>query len=405
MQKTHTNDAISPVISVCLMFVLVAVLVGIVFLSVYGFSGLLFAAPSMAADANAKLVPEKSFEVIEFTPMAGSSYIVCESGDPADSGESEAEISFCLVSPDGGTYTVGVPDDVTLSSSYGSQLYIYGDFGNNYMVTDSMDSIDKDRASEFSSGEWTLQVVDLGSNLLLGSIPVQLNGVSTDSPKVWWNFGAGWNVTNSTGSTLQRTDVGNVVTNPSGGPGNTTSVTLDGDSYIQVPDNPDLDFEDDMSLSLWMKPDRLDGDQPYFNIVGKGKSDVDNFDLFLVNGQLWFEWTEPSGQHYHVQSTDATISTADWNYVAVVVEDNDVKLYQGDSELNLQWYDNPVIGSPPIAAPVEVNLQPNDDPLHIGRQDHGAWDFMYEGDIGEIAFYSYGLSEDEVANNNENNQS
>jgi len=87
------------------------------------------------------------------------------------------------------------------------------------------------------------------------------------------------------------------------------------------------------------------------------------------------------------------------------VEDNDVKLYQGDTELSLQWYDSPVIGSSPISGPVPVNFQANDDPLHIGRQDHGSWDFMYEGDIGEIAFYPYGLSEEDIADNNDNYQS
>jgi len=81
MQKIDNFDGINPALSVFFMLILVLAMIGIVLVSVGGIADGLFSAPAMAAYADGKLVPEKSFEVIEFTPMTGTSFLVQGPGD------------------------------------------------------------------------------------------------------------------------------------------------------------------------------------------------------------------------------------------------------------------------------------------------------------------------------------
>jgi len=61
-----------------------------------------------------------------------------------------------------------------------------------------------------------------------------------------------------------------------------------------------------MGISFWMQP-TASGVNSYHKILGKGSNgDLnDNYDLFIIDQKLWFEWTdEGSGQMYHIMTNN-----------------------------------------------------------------------------------------------------
>ena len=200
------------------------------------------------------------------------------------------------------------------------------------------------------------------------------------------------------------------------GPGNMTYTYFNGASFTTIPDDPTLTFTGDMSLSLWMKPDTSgSGTDSWHTVIGKGQIlngvEDDNYQLVTIGNDLYFEWNDPNGQHYHVSTTGLNpLQNNQWSYTTVVVNGGTgggVSIYNNGNLVPVKYYNNnnpyPYEGTPMSTPPV-VNLKQNNLDAHVGVQADPSNPFYFKGDIGDIAIYNRALQTQEITNNNANYQ-
>lgn len=241
-------------------------------------------------------------------------------------------------------------------------------------MRDSRDWIiqNKDKLGVFSKqGEWTVTMYDNVANVPLTEMKVR---IGQDSP--WFNPLGGSMTWTNIGYFINKTgfkvpfvnyNVGNFT-----GPGGMKAYSFNGvNSYIQGDDNPNGTFTGDMSLSFWLQPTAA-GTAGYHEILGKGSNgDVnDNYDLFIINQNIWFEWTDKNtGQMYHIMTNNpiAWGSPPNWNYVTVSVNSGTPTIYFAGVAQPVSYYQGNTLGTP-VIAPVAVNLKVDNNPVTIGKQ-------------------------------------
>jgi hypothetical protein len=312
-----------------------------------------------------------------------------------------------VMSPDG---KILVPDAGSLSGPlYGKTLFIYP---NSSRLSTQCDYIVSDRVpdgvlKDMIQGIWTIQLIDEDADLLISSDSrAEITKGSTSYSRVEGSPGLGC---------IYRADCTPLC--PGGTPGGTTGTTAppmnmtyrrfngNGD-FIEYPDDPSLAYTGDLSISMWIKPADLTS---WKQLIGKGvqvSSSVEdkNYDLYLINKQLYFEWDDRvTNTHYHVMTNgDAVTTTANWSYVTMVVNNGVPAMYVNGIAQLFSYYQSNVPGQNPIANPAQypqVNLKDNENPLIIGAQRSTSYPFYYKGDIGTFALYNRGLTAAEIQAN------
>jgi hypothetical protein len=404
MKNKHQNsEGISDIVSIVLIIALMVILAMIVYALLFG-SLSLKQTSRVAATAGTVKVPidsTTSIPIIYAQPSAGDKYyLIGQTNIP--SGYPVA--FFTLRDPLGTGYQTTQTITSSNANQFGTPLFIYrDDYG--YHVTNSGEMIVFNRTNLkpfYPQGEWTITMYDNVANVPLTEMKVRIGG---DNPLFnplggsmsWTNSGF---FINKTGFMVPFTNynVGNFT-----GPGGLKAYSFNGvNSYIQGADNPDVTFTGDMGLSFWLQPTAT-GTNGYHEILGKGSSgDVnDNYDLFIINQRLWFEWTDRNtGQMYHIMTNNPVAwgSPPNWNYVTVNVNSGTPSIYFAGNPQAISYYQGNTLGTPAIA-PVTVNLKADNNPITIGKQNYVGNEMYYAGNMSEVTYYNRALSSSEITNN------
>ena len=401
--RFNNSDGISEIISVVLVIALTLALVIAVYVSIYGLASLqpTSRVAAVGGTVSVPLNANTSTQIMYAKPMAGDKYYLKgQSGIPSGL----AVVSFLLTDPQGNTHqTTGTYSTIS-PNEYGKPLYIYKDTGLNYLVTDSLQAIPPQKIKPIAPfGEWKITMVDNTANVPLTEMKVYLapGDSSLSNPlaalMTWTNTGE---YVNSSGYKVPFTNYG---VNTIAGPGSLKAYSFNGTgAYIQGSDNPDVTFTGDMGISLWLQPTAA-GTNGYHEILGKGSSgDLnDNYDLFIVNQRLWFEWTDKvDGQMYHIMTDNPVYdgSSPNWNYVTFNVDSGVPKIYFAGVSQPITYYQGNTVASPVIAA-IPVNLKADNNPITIGKQNYPGNEMYYQGNMSEVAYYNRALSATEINNN------
>jgi hypothetical protein len=401
--KSQNSGAVSEIVSVILIIALIVILAAAVYALLFG-SLSLKQTSRVAATAGTVNVPidtTTAIPIMYAQPSAGENYYLLgqldiPSGYPI--------VYFTLRDPSGTGYQTTQTITSANANHYGTPLFIYKK-GNKYYVTDSRNTVMSESTDIFPfspQGEWTVTMYDDYADVPLTEMKVRIGG---DSPlfnplggsMTWTDTGY---FINKTGFLIPFTNynVGNLT-----GPGGLKAYSFNGlDAYIQGEDNPDVTFTGDMSLSLWLQPTAA-GTTGYHEILGKGSNgDVnDNYDLFIIDQHLWFEWTDrDTDQMYHIM-TDAPVtwgSPPNWNYLTVNVNSGTPTIYFAGVEQRISYYQGNTLGTPAIAE-VDVNLKADNNPVTIGKQNYAGNEMYYTGNMSEVTFYNRALGITEISNN------
>ncbi|NMB79651.1 MAG: LamG domain-containing protein [Methanomicrobiales archaeon] len=399
MKNSYSHsEGISETVSIILVISLVLILAIVLYALLFG-SVSLKNTSRVAATAGTVIVPETSIPIMYSQPSAGDNYYLLgqqniPSGYPV--------VYFMLRDPTGTsiktTQTIKSPG----ANTYGTALYLYKDT-SGYHVTDSAEMIafNRTKIRPFTpQGTWTLTMVDKTADVPLTDMKVLIGAESPSynplgGSMTWTNFGQ---FINKTGYLLPFTsyNVGNFT-----GPGGMKAFSFNGvSSYIQGVDNPDVSFTGNMGISLWLQPSTTTG---YHEILGKGTaSDTnDNYDLFIIDRTLWFEWTQEGtspAQMYHIQTAPLTWDK-DWKYVTFNVNNGVPEIYYDGVSVPFNYYAGNTPGGVPLASAVPVDLKPDNNPVTIGRQNWPGNYLYYAGNMSEVTYYNRALSASEVADN------
>lgn len=400
----YDSDGISEISSEVLILILVVALAGILLAIFTGALSPLFQKTSLVAATGAvSYVPISSsvaLPVFDIMPIAGEKFYLTGQQD-IPSGSPAA--SFLLVAPDGTSSKTTLGGYSAESGQYGKPLYIYRNDDFTYKVTDSL--VNKStRIRDIPKGTWTIKMIDNTNNVALTEMTVLVTGSGfivnpTGSTTIWTNA-TNLTLTNSTGYQIPFTNYGVI---PYVGPNGLQMFSFNGTgAYITGADNPDLDFTGDLSLSLWLDPDTTSG---YHEIVGKGQAGDtnENYEMFLINGRIYFEWTDESSHTvYHIMTNSAVVGT-DLRYVALTINSGTPTIYYNGVSQPFGYYHSNVPGSNPVGA-VAVDLIDNSNPITIGKQNYPGAEFYYDGNMSEVSFYNRALTADEIASNIANYQ-
>jgi hypothetical protein len=410
-QHRPDSSGISEVSAEILIIFLVVSLGAIIFAIVSGsLTPFLQKTSLVAASADVAYVPidtTTSMPVFDVLPKAGDPFYL--SGQQNIPGGSPS-LSFVLVGPDG-TFTKTLGTDISGSGNlYGKSMYIYRDQrGGGYWVTDTMQTNEKTKYMlPLKSGAWTLKMVDDTANFILNEMTVSIAGNGSFAPNplapltIWTNT-TDLSLTNSSGYSIPFTNYGVV---PFTGPNGLRMFRYNGTgAYIQGEDNPDLDYTGDLSLSLWLQPTTTSG---YHQIVGKGQSGDanENYDMFLINNKLYFEWTDPvTNTPWHIMTNDITWGTPpSLNYVTMTINSGTPTIYFGGVGQPVTSYHSNIPGNNPQPLSNGINLSSNNNPITIGKQNYPGAEFYYAGDMSEVSFYNRALTPVEIAANIANYQ-
>ncbi len=407
--RSKNSDGISEVVSVILVIALMLVLAMVVYALIFGNISLKQTSrvAATAGTIDLPLDAGTSTQILYAMPSAGERYYLKgQSNIPSN----YPVVSFMLKDPQGNSYQTTGQYSTSSPNQYGKSLFIYRDTGLNFRVTDSLQAIKSapQRIKPISPhGEWTIIMIDNTANVPLTEMKVRLGAgsVSLFNPlaalMTWTNTGE---YVNSSGYKIPFTNYG---VNTIAGPGSLKAYSFNGTgAYIQGSDNPDVTFTGDMGISFWMQP-TASGVNSYHEILGKGSNgDLnDNYDLFIIDQKLWFEWTdEGSGQMYHIMTNNnmAWGSPPSWNYATFTVNSGTPKIYFAGVEQPISYYSGNTIGTSPLADPVVVNLKADTNPITIGKQNYIGNEMYYQGNMSEVAYYNRALSETEIINNKNN---
>jgi hypothetical protein len=256
-----------------------------------------------------------------------------------------------------------------------------------------------------TNGIWTIQFIDEESHILvMSNSDSNITKGTTSLPKVGGMLGG--NVYFSDCSIITPI-VSSAPVSGTLGPGNMSYRTFNGAQYMEYPNDPNLRFTGDLGLSLWIQPQDLGdpGNSGYWHtIIGKGilypnSTEFDNYQLVAIGNKLYFEWSGTGGTHYHSQTNSAALTNGAWQYVTVNVQQN------GQPQMYVNGVLQPstvYTGNVPNAGSVSaatVNLQNNNFPVKIGKQNSDANPFYYEGSIGNMALYNRPLTPNEIQQN------
>ncbi|MCU0913730.1 MAG: hypothetical protein MUC88_04095 [Planctomycetes bacterium] len=155
-----------------------------------------------------------------------------------------------------------------------------------------------------------------------------------------------------------------------------------GGSYVEIPHNPSLCVTNEVTVSLWVNPERTDGPNAsgYSGLIAKG-SPPRSYNLYIrAAGTLHFS-TGPAGAFTGSSST-GTIPLNQWTHIAVKVEGSIHKYF--------------INGEPSGTGPATVVLPGLADtaPVRIGRTAETNREF--KGMIDEVRLYDVALTDAQI---------
>lgn len=410
-KSKNSGDGVSNLIGSLLIIVLVIGLAAVV--AAFLMPGFLQKSVYIASEVRpVTILPASGIaeEVIGILPMAGEPFHIIgqqqyKSGTP---------VSVRALSPDGRILT---PTTIDLTGDlYGKQLYIYPPVNSSDPASCEICISDKAPTGylvPMTSGRWTIQFVDEDAHILVmsNSDGVIRNGITTSRPSTGGTPGG--YVYRADCTLLPNTSHGD---NPNRAPlfnatMNMSYRTFDGSTqYYTYANDPSLAFTGDLTISMWLNPLDLGnnvGDSGLWHqIIGKGQLtggvENDNYQLAAVSNQLYFEWTDPNGQHFHIQTTGTALTEGAWQYVTLTVSNGiPVIMVNGVVKpVNMYTGNNP--NSANLAPPGQrVNLRNNNLPMSMGKQnaDSPTNNFFYQGGIGNFGLYNRPLTAQEIIQN------
>jgi len=401
-------EGISEVTSVILVIALVLILAMVIYALFFSSLGN-FLKPTSRVAATAGTAKIGNGSILYALPQQGDKYYI-QGQSPSKIPAGSPVVYFVLKDPSGNSYQTTSSGVSDTANQYGKPLFLYEDKWGNYHYTDSIQNISIDQIKFLAHGVWTITMYDKTAGVPLTEMKVNVGSDSAPTNPFLPNYTLCLTgVCGSSGSGVANNSYN--ITYGSG-PGGMTAMHFNGiNSNISIPNNPDLTFTGDMSISLWMATDTT-GSTPanWHTVLGKGQIiggvENDNYQLVTIGNDLYFEWNDPSGQHYHVSTTGLNpLSNNQWGYVTVVVNGGTaggVTIYNNGNPVAVQYYNNnnpyPWEGAP-MASPPVVNLKANSLPTNVGVQADPSNPFYYKGDIGNLAVYNRALSASEIQHN------
>jgi len=162
-----------------------------------------------------------------------------------------------------------------------------------------------------------------------------------------------------------------------GNPGTCRYGDFDGvDDYIEIPDDPALDFPTAVTVGVWINARSIPGSDLH-SIVSKDWNY--EFHINSASQVFWF-WNNSSGTTRTLTST-ATITTDRWYHVAIAYEPGNQVIY--------------LDGVPVASSSFNEDLRLNDNPLFIGT-DLNFLSRAWDGFIDEVNIFGRALTQAEI---------
>ncbi|HVP94561.1 MAG TPA: LamG domain-containing protein [Methanoregulaceae archaeon] len=416
IKELNNNSGVSDVVGTILIILLVIGLAAVVaaFLMPNLFPKSVYIA-SEVGPVNVVQPGGLQAQVLYMLPKAGEPFYL--SGQQKPSGG--ARVTMKALSPDGRNMTPVTSEVV--GNPYGQTLYIYP---NNTPGTGPCDCVVSPHLPMgamrlMTNGKWTIQLIDEDAHILVMS---NSDGIITQGTSALPMVGGmlGGNVYYSNCSTITPTPDSNAPISPTLGPGNMSYRTFNGQQFMSYPDDPNLKFTGDMSISLWYNPSNV---VPYsgpngvgwHQLIGKGvtnnqgsssSNENDNYQVFQLGDRLLFEWNDAStGQHYQGITTTSPVQANQWNYLTVTVQNGQLSIYNNGVPQPLVYDNSNVPDVTSGLGPVPVNLENNNYPVRIGEQNYSSNPsdaFYFQGGIGNLALYNRALTSTEIQQNYQN---
>ncbi len=153
--------------------------------------------------------------------------------------------------------------------------------------------------------------------------------------------------------------------------------------YVQRADNAVLDIENELTISLWIKPTALQS-STYYTLVYKGNSTNEaNYYLQLYGDELNFGNYE-SGNWRGTTTTNANMQVNQWSHIAVT--------YSNSSD-DIDFYVNGLLKTD-NGINHDLVISGNNQPFYLGSS--AAELEFYEGFMDEVKIYPYVRSADEI---------
>ncbi len=198
----------------------------------------------------------------------------------------------------------------------------------------------------------------------------------------FWAGTAGEVVDSGSGG-LDGTAVGGVSTLQSspaiaGNPGTCRYGDFDGiDDYVEIADDPSLDFETAVTVGAWINPRSLPESGGLHTIVAKDE----NYEYHVdSSGQVFWFWTDGGGSNRTLTSS-VSLTLGQWYHVAITYESGSQVIY--------------VDGNPVATSSRTGTLELNNDPLRIGSDVNGG-NRIFDGFIDEVNIFGRALTQAEV---------
>jgi hypothetical protein len=401
-KRGKTDAGVSDLIGTILIIVLVIGLAAVI--AAFLMPGLLHKSAYIASEVSTTPITQPSgqqVEVISVLPKSGDPfYIIGEKKSPGG-----YPISVRALSPDGRKISVNCTD--LTGNLYGKQLYVYpanrpGSGPCEMCINDTRPA---GAMRPMTNGVWTIQFIDEESHILvMSNSDAKITKGTSSLPRVGGMLGG--NVYYSDCTIITPT-VSSASINGTLGPGNMSYRTFNGSQYMEYPNDPSLRFTGDLGISLWLQPQDL-GDANnsayWHTIIGKGilysnNTEYDNYQVVAIGNKLYFEWNNVDGTHYHAQTNSSVLTNGAWQYVTVNVQQNGQPQFYVNGVLQASTVYTGNVPNAGTIATATVNLQNNNFPVKIGKQNSDANPFYYEGNIGNIALYNRALTANEIQQN------
>lgn len=413
--KNPADTAVSATVSTILMVVLV-IGVALVLWSVFMvFPSMLHTTVYIASEASAEEIIQPgglSMQVVGFTIREAEPFHFAGQKAPIQG----KEVLIKVITPDGrNLYPTPFLSGGPLE---GRTLYIYPNSTGysshcDYIVSDFMP---EGKLKPFTLGTWVIQLIDTEANLLISSDDRAEITEGTTSYALAGGT-AGGDVWRTDCTPLTYTKKGDPVAGFTGAPMNMSYLSFNGNDWLEYADDPTLKYTGDLTISLWLKPQNIGLPSNYLNsgywkqVIGKGLqtstgsgvTEDKNYDLYLIGDRVYFEWDDRvTNTHYHIMTDATAMTSGNWQYVNLVVEDGDPKIFVNGVSQSFSYYKSNVPGNSKITSTSQipdVRLKDNQYPLTMGKQASTSYPFYYSGDIGSFALYNRGLNEDEIREN------
>ncbi len=396
--QNTSNAAVSSTIAIILIIALVVIMAAIIGAFVYGVPDAVQVSAMIKAAPDTYSYGVTSHEIPYILPMAGDAFYF-DGMEPAGH-----RVKLRMGAPDGVVYDVK-PEHITNGTLYGRSLYIYTEMNMcEFRVTDDL-SVITNRTRLFPPGSYAIQLIDEDTNVLIGIENVEVKGSGLSLPHGFFSLcGEGiW------GRTWGCEDLSPDIR------GNPTSAEYErcvdamcamhfsgNQDTLVFPDSTDFDITEDLAIGIYFRPEDLSsGTNHAHQLFGKGVTDTDdNYEMFTIGDEIYFEWADQNGNFYHIMTDSANMVVNNWQYVNLVIENNQPSIYVNGVPQVIHYYNGNNPWSHTEITSVPVQLRDNDNPITIGSQQwDGGSNYYFVGDIGEIAIYGRGMTSEEILDN------